>query len=92
MASTRSNEQGMIKLALMSDSGKMLYVGIPISNTTSADNSSDLKYDIDLTKIGDSAFTTIKSANNLVTPLALSSLNFLNRREFGHFFHLANNA
>jgi len=45
-----------------------------------------------LTKIGDSAFTTIKEANNLVTPLALSSLNFLNRREFGHFFHLANNA
>lgn len=76
----------------MSDSGKMLYVGIPISQTISADNSSDLKYDIDLNKIGDSAFTTIKSANNLVTPLALSSLNFLNRREFGHFFHLANNA
>lgn len=45
-----------------------------------------------MTKIGDSAFTTIKAANNLVTPLALSSLNFLNRREFGHFFHLANNA
>ena len=45
-----------------------------------------------MTKIGDSAFTTIKAADNLVTPLALSSLNFLNRREYGHFFHLANNA
>lgn len=76
----------------MSDSGKMLYVGIPISQTISANTSSDLKYDIDLKQIGDSAFSTIKAANNLVTPLALSSLNFLNRREFGHFFHLANNA
>jgi len=28
----------MIKLALMSDTGKMLYVGIPISQGISADN------------------------------------------------------
>lgn len=83
----------MIKLALMSDSGKMLYVGIPISQTTSGITSSDLKYDIDLDKVGDSAFATIKSASDLENiPLPLSSLNLFNRRELGHFFHLANNA
>lgn len=83
----------MIKLALLSDSGKMLYIGIPFNQSISANSSTDLKYDIDLTKIGDNAFNTIKTATNLSTQsLPLSSLNFLNRREFGHFYHLANNA
>jgi len=83
----------MIKLALMSDSGKMLYIGVPFSNSISADSSSNLHYDIDMTRIGDSAFSTIKSATSFVsTPLPLSALNYLNRREFGHFFHIANSA
>jgi len=71
----------MIKLALKSTSGKMLYVGIPFSNTISADSSTNLHYDIDMTRIGDSAFNTIKSATSFVsTPLSMSALNYLNRR------------
>lgn len=71
----------------------MLYVGVPFSSTISADGSSALIYDINMNIIGDSAFNTIKSAADLSTnPLPLSALNFLNRLEFGHFLHVANNA
>jgi hypothetical protein len=39
-------------------------------------------------KIGDSAFNSIKSATDF-TNFSLSALNYLNLRDYGHFYHIA---
>ena len=76
----------------MSGTGRVLYVGIPFSNSISSTLPSDPKiYELDMNKIGDSAFNSIKSVTEF-NAFSLSALNYLNMRDYGHFYSLANSA
>ncbi len=74
----------------MSGSGKKLYIGIPFSSGISS-TYSQKPYELNLVNLYDTAFAEIKSAN-LSTALPLSSLNYLNRMEMGHFYSIVNSA
>lgn len=65
-------------------------VGVAFSNTY-AGYANASSYELDLSKTTDSALSFLKSmtkeANNS-TGVALSSFNYLNRREYGLFYHV----
>ena len=89
---SRNAEEGVFWFYFVSSStGKELHVAIPFRTGISS-TSTSLPYELDLTKISDPAFATIQSATNSLTQsIPLSAFNFLNKRDFGHFYHIADN-
>lgn len=80
----------MIKMSFISEYGKKLYIGIPFSQAIS--NSENPKnYEFNMDNAWDSAVYNFKTSN-LLSPFPLSSLNFLNKMDYGHFYTIANSA
>lgn len=48
-------------------------------------------YELDMSKVDDSSFSLIKSVTDF-TSTPMSAFNFLNKRDYGHFYHLADSA
>lgn len=84
---SRPQENGLIRLRFRAQSGRILNIGIPFSQSISSTTSPQV-YELDLNKVDDGAFANIKSATG-INSAPLSSLNFLNKRDFGHFYHIA---
>lgn len=66
-----------------------MYVIVPIIFETSNSNSVITLSSLDDDSIADS-FTSFKNIEDVQVNVALSAFNFLNLRDFGHFYHVAN--
>ena len=66
-----------------SDSTKKVYVIIPVVFSSSTET-----YVIDLNKLDQNELSTLTSLAGVTSSFALSSFNFMNLADFGHFYHV----
>lgn len=70
------------------DSASRVYVVVPV---TSGDDGTIPRV-IDLTKIEDDSFDTLKSLTDINNGLTLSVFNFMNKIDYSRFYHVTNTA